>query len=408
MRIFYEKQTRNFFMFIGGVLLLGLFLLCLIFHQQAEQTKALIIDHDTSIASYLLEEGIDAKLVAKALCFESASEEAQQFMGQIGRTKTMDTYFLLPVRTYQERLVVQIGFAWIGIASLMLIGSFYFFKKRNRLYEQAIEIVKAFTKGDFSVHLPSFRTGDLYYLFGLVEELAKALQAKNEMTQKAKLFLQDTISDISHQLKTPLAALRMYNEIIMDEPEVRETVITFSEKANASLERMEQLIGMLLKMTRLDTDNIQFEKNAYLVGELVEAALTDLKVRAVKEDKVIIVRGEDINLYCDKQWTSEAISNLVKNALDHTRPGGKITVCWEHFKAITRLSVTDDGEGIAEEDLHHVFKRFYRSSKAVDTNGIGLGLPLAKTIIEKQGGVIAVQSHIHEGSTFTISFPADM
>ena len=144
------------------------------------------------------------------------------------------------------------------------------------------------------------------------------------------------------------------------------------------------------------------------MGELVEAALTDLKVRAVKEDKLIIVRGEDINLYCDKQWTSEAISNLVKNALDHTRPGGKITVCWEHFKAITRLSVTDDGEGIAEEDLHHVFKRFYRSSKAVDTNGIGLGLPLAKTIIEKQGGVIAVQSHIHEGSTFTISFPAEM
>lgn len=106
------------------------------------------------------------------------------------------------------------------------------------------------------------------------------------------------------------------------------------------------------------------------------------------------------------EWTSEAIGNIVKNALDHTGSGGVIRITWEQTPAMVRISVTDNGDGIAPEDIYHIFKRFYRSKniKNMKTTGIGLGLPLAKSIVEGQGGVISVQSERHHGTTFTLSF----
>lgn len=109
-------------------------------------------------------------------------------------------------------------------------------------------------------------------------------------------------------------------------------------------------------------------------------------------------------IICDMDWTSEAIGNLVKNALDHTEPGRTIHITWEKSPTMLRIFVSDNGNGIAPEDIHHIFKRFYRSKHSLDTPGIGLGLPLAKSIIEGQGGLISVQSDLNKGTTFTISF----
>ena len=107
-------------------------------------------------------------------------------------------------------------------------------------------------------------------------------------------------------------------------------------------------------------------------------------------------------------WTSEAIGNIVKNALDHTQDGGIVHITWERTPAMFRILISDNGTGIAPEDIHHIFKRFYRSKHSLDTQGIGLGLPLAKSIIEGQGGVIAVQSEIGNGTTFTLSFLTEL
>ena len=231
------------------------------------------------------------------------------------------------------------------------------------------------------------------------------LQSKNETEHKAKEFLKTTISDISHQLKTPLAALMMYQEIIENEPDNIDTVMEFSRKIGTALKRMEQLIQSMLKITRLDTGNIIFEKESCFVKEVVENAINELTTRAIQENKQIIIEGEPtVQMICDIDWTSEAIGNLVKNALDHTEPGGIIRITWENTPAMLRLFVSDDGNGIAPEDIHHIFKRFYRSKHSLDTQGIGLGLPLVKSIIEGQGGIVSVQSILHEGTTFSLSF----
>ncbi len=247
--------------------------------------------------------------------------------------------------------------------------------------------------------------GTIYRLFASVEQLATILQSKSEASQKAKEFLKSTISDISHQLKTPLAALTMYHEIIADEPDHVQTVMEYSQKTELALKRMDQLIQVMLKITRLDAGSIAFEKESCRISNLIAQAVSELTTRAASEGKEIIVdETPEETLLCDQQWTSEAIGNIVKNALDHTNSGGEIHISWNRSPAMLRILITDNGSGISPEDLHHVFKRFYRSKKSLDMQGIGLGLSLAKAIVEGQGGIISVQSALHEGTVFTLSF----
>lgn len=150
--------------------------------------------------------------------------------------------------------------------------------------------------------------GEVFRLFDSVEQLAAVLRSQKETECRTKEFLKNTISDISHQLKTPLAALAMYQEIIEDEPDNTEIVKKFNGKIGAALKRMEQLISSMLKITRLDTGNINFEKTACLVKGVVENAVNELTTRAVHEKKQIIINGNpEQTVLCDMGWTSEAV-----------------------------------------------------------------------------------------------------
>lgn len=285
------------------------------------------------------------------------------------------------------------------------MGTFLFFRSRARLYLQAEQILRNYMDGDFSLHLPQNREGTIYRLFASAEQLASMLQSKNDSERQAKEFLKNTISDISHQLKTPLAAMMLYQEILSDEPEHPDTVREFSMKMGTALKRMERLILSMLKITRLDTGNITFERRICSVSELISHSVRDLLERARQEEKEIRITGNpDLTLNCDLAWTSEAIGNLVKNALDHTRKGGLIRVSWEQTPAVLQLVISDDGSGIAPEDIHHIFKRFYRSKNSLDTEGIGLGLPLAKSILEGQAGLSPVRASPAEEPLLSFRF----
>ena len=176
-----------------------------------------------------------------------------------------------------------------------------------------------------------------------------------------------------------------------NEPDQADVIREFTKKTGISLKRMDQLIQTMLKITRIDAGNVLFIKERCPVAELISRSLTELSTRAGKEHKSLLYEASDETLLCDPVWTGEAIANLVKNALDHTS---------------VNITVTDNGNGIAQEDIYHIFKRFYRSKNSKDTQGVGLGLPLAKSIAEGQGGTISVHSVPQEGTSFTLSFPA--
>lgn len=409
MSLYRDKQIKGFcwFLILFSILLLGAG--AVLGMNQINHTKELYLMHSEAVASSLLEQGVSKEAVASALASEEISEEGRNLLDSVGMGSQTENHLLPFIGPLQKDMLCAILTA-SGVLLLVLVaGTTVFLWKRKRLYLQADQVLKNYIDGDYSCHLPQNQEGALYQIFSSVEQLATMLQSKSETEHKTKEFLKDTISDISHQLKTPLAALTMYQEIIESEPQNTDTVKQFAVKMGTSLKRMEQLIQSMLKITRLDTGNITFEKQICTVPELITHSVSELLTRARNENKRIAVNGDDSQiLVCDKEWTGEAIGNLVKNALDHMQPGGMVEISWERTPAMLRIYVSDDGDGIASEDIHHIFKRFYRSKQSLDTQGVGLGLSLAKSIIEGQGGVLSVQSELCKGTTFTISFLTEM
>lgn len=409
MNILRDKQVRNFGIFL---LLFSLLLFLSGAGLNAIQEKSIqqvFLSHDRAIATSLLEQGVSKDVIVEAITNTDTSQEGTALLANIGITEQTATRFLPLISDFQQKsgyLMLLIG----GYLSILLLGGTYLFLwKREQLYLQALQVITCFTKGDFSCHMPQMKEGTIYRLFASVDQLASILQSKNEAGQKAKGFLKNTISDISHQLKTPLAALSLYHEIISDEPDNIETIKEYSEKTGVALKRMEQLIQAMLKITRLDAGSIVFDKESCRISELISQAISELTSRASNEGKEIIIEGaQEETVICDRQWTSEAVGNIVKNALDHTDAGGKIYISWNRTPAMTRILISDNGTGIPPEDIHHICKRFYRSKKSLDTQGVGLGLSLTKSIVEEQGGILSVQSTLNEGTVFSLSFLTEM
>lgn len=247
--------------------------------------------------------------------------------------------------------------------------------------------------------------GELNKLFHKINSLASTLNAHAENELKSKEFLKNTISDISHQLKTPLTALNIYNGILQDESENFPAIQEFAQLSEQELDRIEKLVQNLLKITKLDAGTIVIDKKMENISEIMESVKRHFSFRAEKEGKKITLSGiRNLDLLCDRNWLTEAIDNIVKNALDHTEKGDCISIKWECFASVVQIIIKDNGSGIHPEDLYHIFKRFYRSRYSKDTQGIGLGLPLAKAIVEAHNGTIEVNSELGRGTSFIINF----
>ena len=280
-----------------------------------------------------------------------------------------------------------------------------YFRKQNQIMEQAVSQINAYLDGNRNARIECDYDGELYRLFHSVNSLAAVLNAHADNELREKEFLKNTISDISHQLKTPLAALNIYNGLLQDEDIEVSSVKEFADLSEQELDRIETLVQSLLKITRLDAGAIVLEKNAENVADMMRDIELHFAYRARQEKKEIILSGSDhLSLFCDRDWLNEAIDNIVKNAFDHTESGATIRVAWKELPSGVQIVITDNGCGIHPEDIHHIFKRFYRSRFSKDKQGIGLGLPLAKAIVEVHNGTIEVDSELGIGTTFTMNF----
>lgn len=288
--------------------------------------------------------------------------------------------------------------------AILAVGCSYF-KKQNQAMEQAVSQINAYLDGNHNARIECDDEGELYRLFHTINSLAAVLNAHADNELREKEFLKNTISDISHQLKTPLAALNIYNGLLQDEDIEVSSVKEFAGLSEQELDRIETLVQSLLKITRLDAGAIVLEKNAENVADMMRDIELHFAYRARQEKKEIILSGSDhLSLFCDRDWLNEAIDNIVKNAFDHTESGATIRVAWKELPSGVQIVITDNGCGIHPEDIHHIFKRFYRSRFSKDKQGIGLGLPLAKAIVEAHNGTIEVDSELGIGTTFTMNF----
>lgn len=287
----------------------------------------------------------------------------------------------------------------------ILIACYRYFKEQNKIMENAVTQITEYISGNRTARIECDDEGELYRLFHEVNSLVSILNAHAENEGKAKQFLKNTISDISHQLKTPLAALNIYNGLLQGEAEELPTIKEFATLSEQELDRIETLVQNLLKITKLDAGSIVIEKAPENVADMMNDIELHFAYRAKQEQKEIVLSGaENISLLCDRDWVIEAIDNIVKNALDHTQKGDFIHIEWKQFLTVVQIIVKDNGSGIHQEDLPHIFKRFYRSRFSKDIPGIGLGLPLTKAIIEAHNGTVEVDSELGVGTTFVINF----
>jgi signal transduction histidine kinase len=232
--------------------------------------------------------------------------------------------------------------------------------------------------------------------------MANRLENSLSVLKREKVFLRNMISDISHQLKTPLSSLIVINDLLLEDKNMDLNMKqNFLEKERTQLERMEWLTINLLKVARIEAGAIEFKKEKVLLKDILNIALSALNHRL--ENQVLEIEGdENAIFYGDKEWTGEALINIIKNAIEHNR--GKINISLEETPLFSSIIVRDNGEGIDEKHLPHIFERFYKVSSEVKPESIGIGLNLAKLIVESQGGTISVKSKKNEGTEFTMTF----
>ena len=304
-----------------------------------------------------------------------------------------------------KNVALYVAIAAVLMTLIIFAVLYWYFRDQSKTMNDAIAQIREYIAGNRNARIECDDEGDLYRLFHEVNSLVTILNAHAENEGRAKTFMKDTISDISHQLKTPLAALNIYNGLMQqevnDSPELKE----FTSLSEQELDRIENLVQNLLKITKLDAGTITLEKQPQNVADMMGYIERHFAYQAQQQEKTLILSGnEEVTLVCDQTWLIEAISNIVKNAFDHTKPGATIRLTWRAFASVIQITVSDNGSGIHPEDLPHIFKRFYRSRFSKDTQGIGLGLPLAKAIIEDHNGTIEVNSTLGVGTTFTINF----
>ena len=365
-----------------------------------------MVEHDYGTAGYLVNHpGTNVAAAFTKDKTDADLEAGRQILKEAGCHENTDPRMVPAVAAYQKRTAVMLGCMLFSVFAGIFLTVWIYIRRQRKVLAKADTVITRFLSGDTGQRIDSEETGDWYSLFHRINELAAILSAQAEHEKQTRVFLQDMISDVSHQLKTPLAALKMYDEIMAQEGTDRETIHAFSQKSLREIRRVEDVVYTLLKIARLDAGTVRMEKAEENMEMLLKDVTERFETLAAQEAKEIVLSGSsDVSLYCDALWMSEALGNVVKNALEHTGKGGKVVISWERTPLLTNIVVEDNGTGIHQEDIHNIFKRFYRSRFSQDTHGIGLGLPLAKSIVEAHQGTISVTSRVGRGSRFVLSF----
>lgn len=408
MVIFTDKDVKLNFAVIAALLFSLIILGQVIVKLIMDDYKREMIAHDYEIAGYLYRNDLDKSQIANAFTKEKTNDDftaGQELLQVAGYSDRVKTILIPEVESFRQKYAVLMLALSVVLSMAILAVVLIFSFRQDRKLEKADHAIRSFMDGNVHMRLDDTEEGSLSKLFNSVNALATSLTSHIVKEKQNKEFLRDMISNISHQLKTPLAALQMYNEIIQDENTGNAVINNFTLKSENEFIRMEHLIQNLLKLAKLDAGTIELEKSNQNVKEFLEKSIKRFRTRAELESKSFTLDcNNHITLNCDAEWLLEAVSNIIKNALDHTNPKGRIDIICDEAPVVTRITIKDNGMGIHPEDIHYIFKRFYRSRFSKDKQGIGIGLTLSKAIVEKHGGTIMVESELGKGTTFHLTF----
>ncbi|KEI02673.1 sensor histidine kinase [Clostridium botulinum] len=239
-----------------------------------------------------------------------------------------------------------------------------------------------------------------------VIKLKGILNMKNKRLKKERDEIKSLISDISHQLKTPVANLKIYFELLQDDKLSHNQRQDFINNIKSQLNKFSFLMDNMIKLSRLESGIIVLNSQMESLNKTCLSAIKQVYQKALNKNiEIYFKENEDVFIKHDLNWTTEAIFNILDNAVKYTQPYGKVTITIEKYEIYTRVDIIDNGPGILESDINNIFKRFYRGNNSLNEEGVGIGLYLARKIITKQDGYIKVTSEKGKGSKFSLFLP---
>ena len=344
---------------------------------------------------------VDERNIVSILNSPDSSGNADELLNKYGISEK-DTIVLQNRQNYAA--VISLGVSvciGLGCASMICFGIYVSIRKRQD--KKLTNYLMKINSGNYRLNFEDMKEDQISVLSSEIYKTTVMLREQSERSVTEKQKLKDSLSDISHQLKTPLTSIMIMLDGILEGDMPEELKREFLGDIRNSITHLTFLTQSMLTLSKLDANTITFHEEKVRLSDIINISISNTS--AIAQDQGVEVKGEcpDITIECDMKWVCEAVTNIVKNCIEHTKKGGSVTLVAEENPLLIKLTIEDTGCGITKNDLPHIFERFYKGSNSSDTS-VGIGLALSKSIIEKCGGYISVQSTEGKGSKFTIKF----
>lgn len=330
-------------------------------------------------------------------------EDGEAFLHQYGILQ--GDMPILQAQTAQKRFQITGTLVWILICIGILLIFICYQKQRNRKIQELVDYIHKIEHGIYRIEIEENDEGELSRLQNELYKITVMLRESSELAGQQKKALADSVSDISHQLKTPLTScLVLLDNLSESENMTEETRRRFLSEITRQLTSVSWLVQVLLKLSRLDAGVVELKEEELSVSALIRSAVEKVGLLAEWKQIDIQVMGEEEPcIKGDRHWLEEALVNLIKNAIEHSPEDSEIRIQVEDNQVYTCIHVRDFGSGISYEDQKHIFERFYRSADAGE-DSVGIGLALAQEIMKRQNGYLTVESEPGQGTTFYMKF----
>lgn len=330
-------------------------------------------------------------------------EDGEAFLHQYGILQ--GNMPILQAQTAQKRFQITGNLVWILICTGILLIFICYQKQRNRKIQELVDYIRKIEHGIYRIEIEENDEGELSRLQNELYKITVMLRESSELAGQQKKALADSVSDISHQLKTPLTScLVLLDNLSESENMTEKTRRRFLSEITGQLTSVSWLVQVLLKLSRLDAGVVELKEEELSVSALIRGAVEKVGLLAEWKQIDIQVMGEEEPfIKGDRHWLEEALVNLIKNAIEHSPEDSEIRIQVEDNQVYTCIHVRDFGSGISYEDQKHIFERFYRSADAGE-DSVGIGLALAQEIMKRQNGYLTVESEPGQGTVFYMKF----
>lgn len=304
----------------------------------------------------------------------------------------------------QEIMIINVVSIGVSVILLLIIVNIYY-HSRNKKIQEIIKYIEAINNKNYDLKIAENTEDDLSNFRNELYKIAIMLKEQASQSINDKKALQTSLEDISHQLKTPLTSISIMLDNIRENPNMDEhTRQEFIYEISRQINWINWLVISLLKLSKLDSNTAVFVQKEIKVEDLINNVVKNLAIPIdIKQQNVIVNGSSDVMFVGDYNWQLEALTNIVKNCIEHTVENKNIYINWEENNFYTKIAIKDEGVGIDKKDVKHIFERFYKGKNSSE-NSVGIGLALAKGIIEKDNGYIICASELGRGTTFEIKY----